>query len=121
MLEQKQEIVATSTFRILEALNHKLNERVVLDGYGMHGRSKWIKEAISALLTYPNYEELVSISSDAAGTKKPVTLRLPKRLFIEMDNAVLSIRKKYPEVEGIKGKIINTAIMQRLIRGGGDL
>lgn len=115
-MNKKQDEIITATFTIPSAVNQKLNERVIIDGYGMRGKSRWIEEALMDLFIYPNYEEFVSISDDTISTKNHISVRLPRSLLLKMDNAVFAIRKIYPEIEGIKGKIIHTAIMQRLIR-----
>jgi len=33
-----------------------------------------------------------------------------------LDNAVIQIRKQYPDLEGVQSGIVRTAIMQRLLR-----
>lgn len=115
MYEDKN-ITITGTFKILDSLNQKLDEKVIADGYGMRGKSKWVREALEKLFTYSDFPELVSISDDMENANHPITVRLPRKLFLEIEKAVITIRKNFPELEGIKSLIMRTAIMQRLIR-----
>ncbi|MEI8055109.1 MAG: hypothetical protein WCH10_03810 [bacterium] len=115
-MHEDQNITLTGTFKILETLNQKLDERIIADGYGMRGKSKWIREAVEKLFTYPDFPELVSISDDMENANHPISVRFPRNLLLEIEKVVISIRKEYPELEGIKSRIIRTAIIQRLIR-----
>lgn len=114
--KEKNHITSASSFKILATLNQKLDERVVADGYGMRGKSRWVREAIENLLANPDCGELVSLSDEAVGKTNSISVRLPQELFLEMEKEVIDIRRNHPEIEGIKSKIVRTAIIQRLIR-----
>ncbi len=111
-----QNITLTGTFKILGTLNQKLDERIIADGYGMRGKSRWIREAIEKLFTYPDFPELISISDDMENANHSISVRFPRKLLLEIEKAVILVRKEYPELEGIKSRIVRTAIIQRLIR-----
>jgi len=115
-MKKEQDPTLTSTFKILDTLNQKLDEKVIADGYGMRGKSRWVREAIEDLFAYSNYAELVSISDEGENAEQSISIRLPRKLFLEIEKAVIAIRKEFPEIEGIKSKVVRTAIMQRLIR-----
>jgi len=106
----------TTSFKISDILNRKLDERIITDGYGMRGKSKWLREAIERLFTYPNYPELVSLTDDCEIANHPISIRAPAKLFLEIEQAIIPIRKIQPDIEGVKSKIVKTAILQRLIR-----
>ncbi len=116
MNNQEKDATLTGTFKILDNLNQMLNEKVIANGYGMRGKSRWVREAIESLFTYSDCAELVSISSEMENANYPLSVRLPRKLFLDMEKAVIVIRKKFPELEGIKSRIVRTAILQRLIR-----
>ena len=115
-IEKDQDLIITVTFKTLETLNHRLNEKIIADGYGMRGKSKWVREAIEKLFTYRDYAELVAISDDMESAKHSISIRLPRQLFLAIEEAVIDIRKDFPGLEGVKSRIIRTAILQRLIR-----
>jgi hypothetical protein len=115
-MKKESDVTLTGTFKILSALNQRLDEKIVADGYGMRGKSRWIREAIEDLFTYPDYAELVSLSDEMESCKCFISIRLPRKLFLDMEKAVINIRKEFPELEGVKSRIVRTAIIQRLIR-----
>ena len=115
-IKKDQDLTITMTFKTLEALNHKLNEKIIADGYGMRGKSRWVREAIEKLFTCCDYAELVAISDDMKSAEHSISVRLPKQLFLAIEEAVIDIRKQFPGLEGVKSRIIRTAILQRLIR-----
>lgn len=112
---QTEPCVSTS-FKLPTNLNQRLNEKVVADGYGMRGKSRWVKEAIMDLFKIEDYQELVSLSEEVKQLSDPATIRIPRSLMILIEKAIISVRKKYPVLEGVKSKLIRTAIIQRLIR-----
>ena len=107
----------TITFKIPGTLNQKLDENIISDGYGMRGKSKWVREAIEKLFTYPDFPELVSLSDDIENSNHSISVRFPKTLLIELDKMVIAVRREYPELEGVRSRIIRTAIIQRFFRG----
>jgi hypothetical protein len=106
----------TTTVKLPHSAHQSILEKIIKDGYGMQGKSKWITEAIEAFLQLPNYPELVDIAHDMEELSDMLSLRLSKALTLQMDEAVIAIRKQYPSMEGVKSNIIRAAIMQRLIR-----
>lgn len=107
---------SVTTFKISSALNQKLDEKIIADGYGMRGKSKWLREAIEQLFTYPNYPELVSLTDDCEIADHAIVIRAPEKLFFDIEQAIIPIRKIQPDIEGVKSKVVRTAILQRLIR-----
>lgn len=116
MVNNEQNKALTISFKIPITLNQKMNEKIIVDGYGMRGKSRWVKEAIEALLTYSDFPELVSFSDAIENTNYANSIRIPRQLLLNIENAVIAVRKEYPDLEGVKSRIIRTAILQRLIR-----
>lgn len=104
------------TFVVPDDLQRDLKEKVIKDGYGMRGKSRWISEAVERLLDIRDYPELVNISDEMHGFEKTETVVINYALKIKLDDAILQIRKDYPILEGVKSRILRTSIMQRLLR-----
>jgi len=104
------------TFVVPAALQVELRERIPRDGYGLRGKSKWVSEAIEALLLLKNFTQLVQYSEEMHGFEKVETVVISAELKKSVDQAILDVRKDYPASEGVQSAIVRTAIMQRLLR-----
>jgi hypothetical protein len=105
----------TLSFKIPSAMHRELLEKVISDGYGMRGKSKWITEAIDMFLKFSNFPELVDIASDTEQLTDMLSVRIPKEFIRKIDDAIIEVRKLYPMIEGVKSNIIRASIYQRLI------
>jgi len=112
-------IVATKskiTFVLPESLQNEMREKIIKDGYGLRGKSKWVNEAIELLLNTKDYIKLVEYNDELRNFKKVETIVLDSGLEEKLNTALVSIRKAHPTLEGVKSKILRTAILQRLLR-----
>jgi metal-responsive CopG/Arc/MetJ family transcriptional regulator len=105
-----------TSIKIQKTLNYNLLERVIRDGYGMRGKSKWIAEAIEKFLEIKNYPYLVNIAVEVSNLEEIISIRLPQDLFQRIEEAVITTRKEYPAMEAVQSHLIRSSIMQRLIR-----
>ena len=110
----------TLSVKIPSLLNDKINERVILDKYGMKGKSKWIKEAIEKFLALEDYGDLVNLSEEIGEQNKTITVRIPRKLMLDIEKGIIETRKLYPALEGGKSKIARASMYQRLIRDYGN-
>jgi hypothetical protein len=110
-----QKKVMTS-LKLQKNLHRRLQQRIIEDGYGMRGKSKWIIESIEALLTLSDYPTLVDIADDMDHLSDMVSIRLPEGLMLRLEQAVVHVRKQYPTIEGVKSNLIRASIIQRLLR-----
>lgn len=110
-----QKKVMTS-IKLQKNLHQRLQRRIIEDGYGMRGKSKWIIESIESLLTLSDYPTLVDIAEDMDQLSDMVSIRVPENLMIRIEQAVVQVRKQYPKSEGVKSNLIRASIMQRLLR-----
>ena len=110
-----QKTLMTSV-KLQKKLNQKMMQRIICDGYGMKGKSKWIIEAVEQFLLLPNYPELVDIADDMNELNEMASLRLTESLTCKIEKAIVQIRKHYPIMEGVKSNLIRASIVQRLIR-----
>jgi hypothetical protein len=105
-----------TSIKLQKKLHYQMQQRIVGDGYGMRGKSKWIIEAIESFFQLPDYPSLVDIADDMEQLSDIVSIRLPEKLMTMIDQAIIEVRKQYPAMEGVKSNLIRASIMQRLIR-----
>jgi hypothetical protein len=105
-----------TTVKLPKKIYQKLLERVVSDGLGLRGKSKWIIHAIETFLQMENYPELVDIASEMDLLTEVLSMRLPMDVVTRLDSAVIETRRLYPALEGVRSSIIRASIIQNLIR-----
>lgn len=110
-----QNKVVTS-IKLQKKLHHQLQQRIIADGYGMRGKSKWIIEAVESFLQISDYPILVDIAEDMNRLTEMVSIRLPEDLMMKIEKAIVHVRKQFPTIEGVKSNLIRASIMQRLLR-----
>lgn len=106
----------TTSIKLQKNLHRRLQQRIIEDGYGMRGKSKWIIESIESLLALSDYPTLVDIADDMDQFSDMISIRLPEELAIRIEKAVIHIRKQFPTIEGVKSNMIRASIMQRLLQ-----
>jgi len=104
------------TFVLPEALQHDLKKRMVMDGYDLKGKSKWVSEAIEKLFSFDSFAYLVKLNDEMSCLEKPDSIVINSSLKQKISEATVVIRKEYPALEGVQSRIVRTAIVQRLIR-----
>jgi len=105
-----------TSIKIQKVLHLKMQQRIIGDGYGMRGKSKWIIEAIENFLSIPDYPSLVDIAGAMEQLTEIVSIRLSDELMIKIDQAIIDVRRQFPAMEGVKSNLIRASIIQRLIR-----
>lgn len=103
------------SFVIPETLQKDLKERIVLDGYSLKGKSQWVAEAVEQLLKINSYIDLVKVNDIMRGFEKFESILIDHKLKTQLDESVISIKKKYPEIDGVQSRIMRTAILQRIM------
>jgi len=104
------------TFVLPEPLQKDLRERMLRDGYDLKGKSRWVSEAVGMLLETNDYSDLVKLNDEMSGFDKLESIVIDPNLKIRINEAALTVRKKYPVIEGVQSRIMRTAIVQRLLR-----
>ena len=59
--------------------------------------------------------ELVKMNDVMQGFEKFESILIDRRLKIQIDDSVIRVKKKYPEIDGVQSRILRTAILQRLL------
>lgn len=108
--------ITVSSVKLPKEICERLTSKVIEDGYGLRGRSKWIVDAIYSLFSIDEYEQYVEIASEQKKCTQAVSIRMPEKLAVKLDKEVIRIRLLHPELEAIKSNIIRASIMQRFIR-----
>src|ERR1700733_6811562 len=98
------------SFVLPERLQKDLKERIVMDGYSLKGKSQWVAEAVEQLFKFDSYMDLVKVNDVMHGFEKFESVLIDMKLKIQVDESVISIRRKYPEIEGVQSRIMRTAI-----------
>ena len=106
------------TFVVPKKLRDELRESTVKDGYGLRGKSTWVAEAVERLLEMPNFAHLVNLSNEMSGFSEVETVVMEPKLKLKLEEAVITVRKEFPSIEGVQSQILRTAIIQRMVRGG---
>lgn len=105
-----------TSIKLQRNLHKRLERRIIEDGYGMRGKSKWIIESVEALLNIDDYPTLVDIAEDMDQLSDLISIRLPETLMNRIEKAIIYIRRQYPTLEGVKSNLIRASIVQRLLR-----
>lgn len=105
-----------TSIKLQKMLHYKLQQRIISDGYGMRGKSKWIIESIETFLQLPDYPDLVDIADDMDQLSEIISIRLPESLMLKIEKAIIQVRRHFPAMEGVKSNLIRASIMQRLLR-----
>lgn len=112
----REQAKLTTSIKLQKKLHLRLQQRIIADGYGMRGKSKWIIESIESLLRIEDFPSLVDIAEDMDQLSDMVSIRLPEDLMVRIEQAIIQIRKQFPSIEGVKSNLIRASIIQRLLR-----
>lgn len=106
------------TIRLPVQLEMDFMQRVITDGYGMKGKSKWVSEAIQYFMKLSDFEEYVEYAEElgGAGKSKLQSFYFELNLVRSLKDAVMKIRRIHPHLEGIRSLIVRSSIIQRLFR-----
>lgn len=104
------------TVKIPEKLNQQLCERVVLDEYGLRGKSKWMCEAILTFVALDDYINLIDIASEGQANSKTIGFRADENIYKVIQETIIKVRTHSPLLDAVQSNLIRASIYQRLIR-----
>lgn len=109
------------TIRLPVQLELDFMQRVITDGYGMKGKSKWVSEAILHFMHLEDFEEYVEYAEELenAGVSKLQSFYFELNLVRSLKDAVIQVRRVHPHLEGVRSLIVRSSIIQRLFREKG--
>jgi len=110
-------VKTTRSFKIPSTIETKMNKKLVADGYGLRGKSKWISDAIKHFLSreLEFCIECVEYADDLEKLDKTVSFRPSEEVDALLFEWVVIVRKHMPALEGVKSKIIRASIFQGLL------
>ncbi|MFY9268154.1 MAG: hypothetical protein WAO55_00225 [Candidatus Manganitrophaceae bacterium] len=114
MIKSKTRKISIS-FRTSEKIEQKMLQRIIEDGYGLKGKSRWICDAVESFLAMPSFWDLVDIASAQEDLGKNSTFTPTETVLRKIEDAIASVRKHYPLLEGVQSNIIRASIYQKLI------
>ena len=105
------------TVRISDTMKTALQNDVMKCGYGFHGKSRWLSEAVSSFLQVPSYVDLVENGecSNQAQLTSVEAFYVPISLISKLKKAQLEVRKNNPLLEGVQSAIIRASVVNRLM------
>lgn len=112
------EKVTTRAFKIPASLELEMNTKIVTQGYGLRGKSKWICDAICQFLTCPDEKfvlDCIEYSEELVRLDKSITFRPTAQVEQLLNQWIVKSRLRVPTLEGVKSKIIRTAIIHGLL------
>lgn len=109
--------VTTRSFKIPKDLEIKMNKKIVTDGYGMRGKSRWICDAITLFLSSDESFclDCIEYADELEQLNKSVSFRPTLTADSMLKEWVVKARKKFPTLEGVKSKIIRASILQGIL------
>jgi hypothetical protein len=105
------------TVRFPKRLKVEMQTALVKSGYGLHGKSRWLKEAVTIFLLQSDFVDYVEngIDLNQAKLSEVEAFYLDRDTFQMLNNAFVKIRVKHPLFEGVQSALIRSAIVYSLM------
>lgn len=105
------------TVRFSKSLKNEMQIALIKAGYGLHGKSRWLKEALRSFLSIPNFVEYVENGIDI----NQAELSEVEAFYVDMytvqllKNAFVDVRIQNPLFEGVQSALIRAATVYQLM------
>jgi hypothetical protein len=105
------------TVRFSKRLKTEMQQAIIGSDYGLHGKSRWLTDAIITFLKQPNYIELVEhgININQADLCEVEAFYLNEETLLTVKKALTNVRVKYPLFEGVQSAFIRASVTYGLI------
>lgn len=105
------------TVRFSKRMKAEMQAALINSGYGLHGKSRWLREAIIALLGQPNFIDYVEhgIDINQAELSEVEAFYLDSATIHLMKNAFIQIRGKFPLFEGVQSALVRAGVVYQLM------
>lgn len=105
------------TVRFPKRLKTEMQTVLIRSGYGLHGKSRWLKEAIATFLLQPDFVDYVEngIDINQAELSEVEAFYLDHDTTLMLKNAFVQVRVKYPLFEGVQSALIRSAVVYGLM------
>jgi hypothetical protein len=105
------------TVRFPKRLKAEMQAVLIQSGYGLHGKSRWLKEALATFLLQPGFVDYVEsgIDINQAALSEVEAFYLDQDTILMLKNAFVQVRVKYPLFEGVQSALIRSAVVYALM------
>lgn len=105
------------TVRFPKRLKAEMQKALIQSGYGLHGKSRWLQEAITEFLEQSHFVDYVEngIDINQAELSEMESFYLYPQTLHMLKHAFVKIRIKYPLFEGVQSALIRAAVVYRLM------
>jgi glutamate racemase len=105
------------TVRFSKSLKAEMQHAIIKLGYGLHGKSRWLTDAVVNFLKQPNYIELVEhgINMNQADLCDVEAFYLHERIVNEVKQALIQVRTHFPMLEGVQSAFIRSCVIYQLV------
>jgi hypothetical protein len=116
-MQTKKHAKKKITVRFPKRLKAEMQAKLIKSGYGLHGKSRWLKEAINTFLLQPDFVDYVEqgIDINQAELSEVEAFYLDHETVQMLKNAFMEVRVKYPLFEGVKSALIRSAVVYSLM------
>lgn len=105
------------TVRFSKRLKTEMQAVLVKSGYGLHGKSRWLKEALATFLRQPDFVDYVEqgMNINQAELSEMEAFYLNVHDIQALKLAFVEVRTKYPLFEGVQSALIRSAVVYSLM------
>src|SRR5438876_489892 len=105
------------TIRFPKRLKSEMQAALIKSGYGLHGKSRWLKETIVSFLKLHDFVDYVEhgIDINQAELSEVEAFYLDADTIQMLKDAFIKVRVKYPLFEGIQSALIRAAVVYSLM------
>ena len=101
------------TVRLSKKMKSELNKAVIESDYGLHGKSKWLANAVKIFINSPYFMSLVEngVSDLQADLTQVEAFYIMNETQYDIKMAIKAIRELNPFFEGVQSVIIRSAVI----------
>src|SRR5687768_10312340 len=105
------------TVRFPKRLKTEMQAALIQSGYGLHGKSRWLRETLVSFLKQPNFIDYVEhgIDLNQADLTEVEAFYLDTEVIQMMKDAFIQVRVKHPLFEGVQSALIRASVVYQLM------
>jgi len=105
------------TVRFPKRLKNEMQTALIDAGYGLHGKSKWLKDALVIFLEQSNFLEYVENGTviNQANLSEVEAFYFDYPIVEMLKTAFIEVRIAFPLFEGVQSAIIRAAVVYKLM------
>ena len=105
------------TIRFSKKMKTAMQTALIKSGYGLRGKSRWLRESIVTFLQQPNFIDYVEngIDKNQAELTEVEAFYLDSEVILLIRNASIKIREMHPLFEGVQSSLVRAGVVYRLM------